>query len=114
MVSLAHDLADQRGEMLLVAGEVELRCEYDDAPSELQRAMVIAADAAQVANDLGSTSPQAKLIRELYAANAAVAALDGVRVPYLEPLVTALGGEHTGQCARLEEFFHPRRIRAAC
>jgi hypothetical protein len=59
LVGLAHDLADQRGEVLLVAGEIELRREYDEAPSELQRAIVIAADAAQVANDL--TSPQAKL-----------------------------------------------------
>ena len=53
---------------------------------------MMALDYKVISNELDSTSPQALLVRELYAAASVDAAARGIRVPYLDPLVHALNG----------------------
>ena len=92
---LVHEaicLAESRGDTFLLGAEEELRREYQEAPPELQRCMMISLDHSQVASELGSTSPQATMVREMYAAAALDAACHGVRVPYLEPMVECVSG----------------------
>ena len=85
LVARAFDQAAARGEPLLVSVENDIRSSFDEMVPELQRAALIAADIDLVSAELGPTSPQAKMARELYAAAAVDAAMLGVRVPMLEP-----------------------------
>ena len=105
LVANAFELCDQRGEILMLADEVELRSTFDESPPELQRALMIATDADMVSLEFGATSPQTKLVRELYAVAAYDAASHGVTVPYLDPLVLVTGGEHVGLVAKPHEIF---------
>jgi hypothetical protein len=105
VVAQAFDLAEARGEPFMLADEMALRDEYEAAAPELQRAVMIATDAAQVAEEFGATSPQALLIRELYAAAAVDAASHGVIVPYLDPLVRVASGQRSGDCVSLADVF---------
>ena len=105
LVACAFDLFDSRDVILLLDDEKELRASYDSASHEMQRALMIAADVDQVSVELGSTSPQAILLRELYAVNAVDAAMHGHVVPYLEPTVSALWSD---QACPLGDIFDER------
>ena len=76
-----------------MAQEMALREEFDKSTLETQRAALIAVDHALIAEEYGITSPQAKMVRELYAAAMADAAFQGKIVPPLEPLVEVTTGE---------------------
>ena len=69
---------------------------------------MIATDVHDAAAEYGATSPQVKMMRELYAAAAYNAAADGVEVPYLEPTVEVSGGAHHGHFGTLNSMFHER------
>ena len=56
-----------------------------------QRAASLMADHDDIVAELGATSDQAKLARELYAAAVFAGARDGVMLPALEPLTRAIG-----------------------
>ena len=58
---------------------------------EYQRAICLLADHDDIVAELGANSPQAMLARKLYALAAFDAARDGVKVPPLEPLLSAIG-----------------------
>ena len=62
------DLAEAHGQPLMLACERELRAAFDEAPAKLQRAAMISCDHSLVSAEYGLTSPQAILVRELYAA----------------------------------------------
>ena len=108
MIDIAAELYSQRGEPLLLAEEAELRDEYNLTEQSLQRALMIATDVHSASAEFGSSSAQVKMLRELYAAAAFDAAANGVRVPYLDPDVTVIGGEHHGHHDSLELMFHEK------
>ena len=69
---------------------VEPRERFLSLPVEVQRAACVMADHDVFASELGSSSPQAMLTREVYAAAGLAAAQAGYSVPALEPLYTAV------------------------
>ena len=92
----AFDLYDSRNEILMLADENHIRATFDQAAEEMQRAALIAADVTRASDEFGSTAPQTKMLRELYAVAAFDAASHGVRVPYLEPMLTVDAGAEPG------------------
>ena len=56
----------------MLADENHIRATFDQAAEEMQRAALIAADVTRASDEFGSTAPQTKMLRELYA----VAAFD--------------------------------------
>ena len=63
---------------------------YEGMPPELQRAVCLMVDYDDIAAELGATSPQATLTRELYAAAMVDAAVNGLQLEPLEPLLIAI------------------------
>ena len=59
-------------------------------PEQAQRAACVMADYHVLAAELGATSPQAGLAREVYAAATLDAAMAGFVLPYLDPLYTIM------------------------
>ena len=78
------------------ADAAPLAAAFDSLPIEAQRGACVMADYHALAATLGSTSPQAKLAREVYAAATLEAACAGIVLPALDPLYnvtpTAQGG----------------------
>ena len=64
--------------------------DYEGMPPELQRAVCLMVDHDDVVAELGATSPQATLTRELYAAAMVDAAMSGLQLEPLEPLLSAI------------------------
>ena len=63
---------------------------YEMLLKEEQRAVGIMVDHAEISVAYGFNSPQAKCARNVYAANMAAFAMQGVRLPKLEPLATSI------------------------
>ena len=68
----------------------DVKAEYYALDDSVQRAAMIMLDHTALVSEFGSTSPQAKMAREMYAAAALAAALDGHPVPPLEQLYTPI------------------------
>ena len=66
--------------------EVQFREEFDSMDLSLQQAAMISADHSTMCDEYGSTSPQAKCAREIYAAHGLAAAQVGKVIPFLDPL----------------------------
>ena len=105
LVTEAFDLYDSRNEILMLADENHIRSTFDQAAEEMQRAALIAADVTRASDEFGSTAPQTKMLRELYAVAAFDAASHGVRVPYLEPMLTVDAGAEPGAVLTMDEIF---------
>ena len=87
-ISTADDYADH------------ISAAYSSLEDVAKRAVCLALDYDDISYELGSTSPQACMARELYAAAAFGAASVGVQVTPIEPTYTCDGGEH-----RLADIF---------
>jgi hypothetical protein len=59
-------------------------------PPEAQASACVAADHADISAEYGASSPQAALVREVYAAAALAAALKGIAVPPIEPVAVSV------------------------
>ena len=106
VVMRAFDVSDQwHDEPLLLAGEFDLRKEYDGLPHELQRAALIALDTTRATEEFGESSPQTKMMRELYAVATFDATSRGYRVPPLNPLVHVETGDRFGESVALDDMF---------
>ena len=68
----------------------ELGLAFSALEPELQRAVCIMADYDEVVAELGADSPQALMVREVYAAQMVEAARAGLKPRALEPLLTVL------------------------
>ena len=66
-----------------------VQAEYESLDEDAQRAIAIAMDHADVCEEYGVASPQADMARKMYAAAMVQAATGGIRLPALQPLLSA-------------------------
>ena len=85
---LAYDKAEIT-ENAIAAGDQALK-QFNELTHEHQVALNVLADYDQVAAELGATSPQATTIREVYLLAVVDAAYDGIILPSIDPLLTAI------------------------
>ena len=76
-------------------------------PEQAQRAACVMADYHVLAAELGATSPQAGLAREVYAAATLDAAMAGLVLPHLDPLYTIMPMHEREARSRGGEVYSP-------
>lgn len=92
-VTGADDTAPMMNERVAIGGtaqetyEEEISRAYLALSPDYQRLVTIAVDHGDIVEEYGATSPQAMMVREMYAAAMFEGACNGARLPPLDPLI---------------------------
>ena len=110
LVAKQFDQLEARGEPMLLSAEEGLRHSFEELAPELQRAVALAMDATQIAEELGEDAPQYGMLRELYAAAMVDGARRGIRVPPLDALYEVVAApndssDRVGDSVKIEGIF---------